>query len=255
EHLTGCRICMAAYVDAVQLRHHWRHKAAEPPPASADSKKRRSPQVRLWLLAACIPLLIIAGAWFFLPEPDTDLENLDPAFGQVAVAVAAASHEGMIPPGTAGAEWNRGSTVYRSGENHSTELSEALLVLHDLPEEDYPPSLLYLKVAGHLANDDLQMARILVNNEIGLDTDDPNILLLKGVVEYLEGNLAESEKFLNKSLAIQPKSHEARFNLALLLAETNHPDEAREIFEDLVLLEAYPLLHNRARLELDQLDN
>jgi len=252
EHLTGCRACMAAYVDAVHLREHWRQNSTVPQPGAGESKPRRRPQIRLWLLAAIVPLLIMAGAWFFLSESRINLEDLDPAFGQVIAAVATASHEGMILPGGAGADFDR-QVVYRSGGSHSPELSEALTILGDLPSKDFPESLRYLSIAGELADNNWETARILVENETPIASEDPDILLLAGIVAYMDDNLEESEKYLRKALEKRPNHPETMFNLALLLAENDQPEMAREIYQDLVKLDEYPLLYNRTKIELSKL--
>jgi len=255
EHLISCRNCMAAYVDVVHLRDHWHRNTSASQAEAIPTRSRFGPRARLWVLAACVPLLILAGS-LLLPGAEPGLEDLDPAFTQVAAALVTASRGvGMMHPGSAGGEWNDGGTVYRSAQDGPAGLSQALSDLGELPPEKVPDSWRYLRAAGELVRGNLETARILVNNESPSTSRDPNILLVAGILAYTNGDLDKSEYYLGISLDIRPENPEARFNLAMVFAETDRKDQALEIFQELAQMEGYPLLHHRAKREMSRMGN
>jgi len=252
EHLVGCRTCMAAYADVVRLRQNWRRKAVAPVPAPTPLPVPRSrrPRRGLWVMAACVPLLLLGGVWFLLSDSGGTPGELNPAISYVVEAVNDASHFNMVLPGSGRAQWETGH-IYRSENFNAPGLTDSLNVLLEIPDQEIPKKFPYLKAAGAVADRNLPLAKNLVDNELDAGSRDPDLFLLKAAVEFQLGETEVSEDYLNKSLQMRPDNPEALFNLAYLMENAGRMDEARQIFVKLETLEDYPLIRGRAEAELE----
>jgi len=243
-HLGSCRLCMAAYADTVRLRGTWRGEVARAEPGAIPTARIPAWRDRRVLVAACLPLLVAAGAWLALTGTS------GPAADHQAVLalVARASHHGPILPGAGSAAWDP-LPINRSGRNDTSSAADMRAALLDLRRSDRD-SWAALEIAGHLALDDLRMADIRVERELDEGNEHPDLLLAAGVLRYRQSRLEESRGFLERVLAARPADPVARFNLALVQKESGQEAAAREAFAALAAMDDRPLISHRARLEL-----
>ena len=279
DHLLRCRFCMAAYADAVRLRDEWvrstgfgsvpaelrelgcsRFPGASAPTKGdglpAHSHPRPRPAVaptgdrRRWLVAAVLPLVMVGLGWLGLSGPRSGADP-HPAMAAVLSAVHEASHHGMILPGSGSAAWAPAATFRASGQTRP-DLDEALVVLADRPADN---AAQLLRAEGLLATGRLDLARLLTANARRELPSDTSWQTLAAVVSYRENDLARAELLLRGVLVAEPGNSEARFNLGLVLAAGDGKSEARRLFSSLADQPGRPLVQQRARLELERLDN
>ena len=249
EHLTGCRVCMAAYADAVRLRSSWQ---LETTAATADAYPSRtagfgSRTTRL-VLAACLPLVIAATAWLGLRGG----EGAYPGQDLLLPVLARASHHGPILPGAGSAAWQPTVLTRSGGGDRST--GDGIRDLLDDLQTSERDSWAAASIAGYLAlDDDRQMARIRVDRELAEGNDHPDLLVTAGILAYRESYLTEARHYFESALESRPDDPVARFNLALVLSESGHSAAAGDLFQDLTGLGDHPLISHRAAQELARL--
>lgn len=246
DHLARCRLCMSAYADAVRLRHDWRLETEVVAPAPAPSFGGR--RAAGMLLAASLSLLVVAGAWFLAAG---GLDR-DPEFGEIHALLERASHRGPMLPGTAAAAWNPLPQT-RAGGFDSAGTSDVRRTLKGLQEHPEAGSSAAIEIAGYLALDDLAMADIRTRKELDAGDPDPDLLLVAGILAYRQSRLEDARAYILRALNERPDDPVARFNHALILAETGGTGRARAIFEDLAARDDLPLVRNRAEIELVRL--
>lgn len=247
-HLTRCRLCMAAYADAVRLRHDWRveTEVSAPTPAWQFGGRRATGM----LLAASLSLLVVTGAWFVT----TGGLDQDPQFGEIHSLLERASHRGPMLPGTAGAAWDP-LPLTRAGGFDTAGTSDMRKLLKDMQDHPEPESSAAIEIAGYLALDDLAMADIRTRRELDAGGNDPDLFLVAGILAYRQSRLADAQSHLHRAVLEQPDDPVALFNFALVLSETGSTGQARAIFEDLAAREDLPLVNHRAQLELVRLQD
>jgi tetratricopeptide (TPR) repeat protein len=220
-HLIGCRACSRAYAARVGTGSPW---------LRADSGAAAFLRPLRWRRRRSLALALAAGlAWLGIPDSPSPFAP-DPV---LAGAVGRVSAAGFVLPG-AERHGETETAVYRSGAipgNVADALVRAIAVSRERPRCTHAAAW---GVAGLLAADRLDEARIRAENAARRFPRDPRFPLLRAAVAYRESRLDEVERHLRASLAIEPRGLAARFDLALLLSETGRPEEAAEVARSIV---------------------
>jgi len=235
RHLAGCRRCTAAYAEAVRL--HTLELVApasfEVAPAMIEAarqagpagQRRRPPRPRLTGILAGASLAALAlVAIMIRPGPTPP----PPAFAAVQVALLEQAPAGMVLPGLS-PEQGRDQAIYRDGGASDLREELEILTLHQRQEPGADTS--FWLAAGYLAAGRLQSAADLVREARGHHPDDLRLLTLDAVTSYRRSDLGRAETLLREVLVRDPDHAAARFNLALVLQETDHSSEARRLLE------------------------
>jgi len=215
-HLIECPECFRAYAARIGGGSPW---LRADPTAAAFVRPLARRRRRSFLVAVAATLGLVA----FLDAPGPFMP--DPV---LAGAVGRVSGAGFVLPG---AELHGGmpTAVYRSGAmpgNVASALARAITVSRERPT---CANAAAWSVAGLLAADRLDEARIRAEHAGRRFPRDPRFPLLRAAVAYRESRLEEVEEHLLASLAIEPRGIAARFDLALLLSETGRQAAATEV--------------------------
>ncbi len=244
EHLSRCRACMATYAASVRHISDWRSGAVSPADlveATASRNKRRI----TYLLAACLPLLVVAGAWWAFTVTDQ--------FDSIHHLLADGSYHGLVLPGAQDAAWSPPRTT----RGTAAEDRDWDSLLAGKPWRRPDP---VLEIGAWVALGDLEMARIRRNAEEKAHPNDPDLLTLKGILAYRQHDrddpqkpVRNAAKHFRRVLEITPRDPVARFNLAMVLIDLGEIDEARPLLEDIVAETDHTFVSKRAEIELSSL--
>jgi tetratricopeptide (TPR) repeat protein len=236
SHLASCPECR----DAVRESELWLATWTSQPEAFADeANARRATRSFLRDLSAGAPAgsrwrrwaltgsaLVAAVLAFLIWKPNDDRLPFSIAPVTTAIEETALTSRVLIP-GAENADLKE-RDAFRSGVAQPSPETDA--ALHRLVEayldgsgdEDVAATL----VAGYLATGQLGSARDFVKDARARYPDDGRLLVLDGLVAYLEGRTNEAEDLLRSALARDPRDSVAMVNLAQLLSDTGRRDEA-----------------------------
>jgi len=266
EHLARCRSCTAAYAEAVRYRAAWlaNPSAFRPTRALVDAglrsrsqdtsiehPVRTAPSSRVrrnrWIAAGAMITLVAAVAIVVgVVRMDRRIASPDlPA--PIRAALEASSARGLVlPGGERGAI--RASPIDRSGGTGA--VSEPVKQAIEAYERGLRTSeQTYVVGAGLLAGGQLDAARGYVEEGLQHHPNDVPLLVLSADVAYRASELPSAERALRQALATRPRNAVVSIDLAIVLAESGHTQEAERLFRNVARGSAEPLAE-RARQEL-----
>jgi len=241
EHMSRCRACLAAYTDVVRLVGEWRRESRPAVPVARRLETSRWTPTRRFLLAACLPLLVAAGAWLTLTRTGSPPPVAGTGPDRLGELLVAASHSGMVLPGTGDAAWNP-PVATRSGAGAPAGDID--------PDAEQDP---VRRIAALLTLNQLNLAGFVLKSERDAVAGDPDLLVLSGIYAFRDGRPRDAEQELRRALAADPDDPVARFNLAWVFLQEGRSGEATTLLEGLQAESGHPLVAERARRELAKL--
>lgn len=239
QHMSRCRSCLAAYTDVVRLVGEWRRESRPAVPVARPAETFSWTRSRRVLLAACLPLLVAAGAWLTLNRTGSPPPVAGTGPDRLGELLIAASHSGMILPGTGDAAWNP-PVATRSGGGAPAE---------DLDPDAEPDPV--RRISALLTLNQLNLAGFVLKSERDAVAGDPELMVLSGIYAYRDGRPRDAEQDLRRALAADPDDPVARFNLAWVFLQEGRTGEATELLKNLRAENGHPLVAERARRELE----
>lgn len=147
---------------------------------------------------------------------------------------------------------------YNEMINEIRNLSEKQNIV--LPKEESQPNFklkeLYIKAYSLIALNDIKNSKKLIDTYLKLDNSDSSALLLKGRIEYLEGNISEAFIWTYKSYKINPLNSKTCNNLGLLSKKEKRFSDAIKWYHEAIALD--PLnsgAHSNLAICYIELDN
>lgn len=236
-HLARCRSCAAAYVDAVRYRAAWLARpelfaARDPDGARADVVAgRRVPGWSGVATAAAAAAVIVVGTLRVVSgaQAPTLRFPLTPA---VLAASERSSSRGLVLPGGERLA-DRPAPTYRSGfEAPSVALEhevDALLARYERGDRSAPAATRV--VAGLLAIDDLEAARVYADEALQQSPRDVALLTCVADVHYRDNDLPSAEQLLRTAIARAPRDPIVDLDLALVLRARGELAESRALLQ------------------------
>ncbi|MEZ5063763.1 MAG: tetratricopeptide repeat protein [bacterium] len=241
RHLVECETCFAEYVRAVGGSSSWLRGEFRAPPFFFRLGPAR--QLALAALAALACLMPGERDTFYSPAPP------------LREAVARSSAGGLVLPGAERCGPRSGVVVYRSAEAPGGDaavqaLNDACSASADRP--DCADAAAWA-IAGLLANDRIDDARVRALEARSRFPRDARFSIFSATVAYRESRLADAEECLREAIALEPRNPVARFDLAVVLAETDRTEAAIRLAAPLDGGRGHSVTSERARTLLASL--
>ena len=260
EHLSRCRSCMAAYSDAIRYRtaHLARPEAFRRPkdldtaaPATRDIRPiYRARPMRFLLVSAAAAASV---ALYFGLRSGRQPRGIEPSWQPPAAVRTAVDHSfssDFILPGARSFELS--GPVMRAGDAVPAALLASLDSMATLFAQNKLDSAgTYWMISGTAAAGDLNRAETYLKIARDRNPDDAALFLLAAGIAYKQSDLESSERLLRRSLEVDSLSEAARYDLALIQAETGRESEALPMLDGLTRA-TNPLVRTRALALLDE---
>src|SRR5262245_51101431 len=238
SHLAVCRHCMAVWSEFVRARTQFSLRSdADMPPDSLlavakriapPSPARSAPATGLATHRRVVAALMsLAAAILFLvltePRPALDpdmVHHVSEILREDSGGIVYASELAPVMRGTRGSE--------QGPEDAELDL---LVKLH--AEHPKSAEVAWWLVAAHLAENRKREADLYLQNALQQFPEDARFHNLAAILAYRRDDLQAAERELRKARAMEP-SPAVLINLATVLKEQGHPDEAEALLTEVV---------------------
>lgn len=245
-HFRECDRCLDLYYETVNFRALFGSAPVEEKPHAIPNMPRpivtkptsafpfgrwRGKTNRVFAVSASAIVLIVVGYLFGSVDRfstgQLDASMLAPVRGAVETATMWGP---IVLPGGERLIDGKGS-VYRSGfVPVDDELETSLKYLYDEYRDGRGSSdVAYWLSAGYLSTGQIDAARDVCAEARETDPDDLRLMLIDGIIAYLDRDVVRSESLLRFALKKHPDDPVVGINLAIVLGNHGDAAEAREI--------------------------
>ncbi|MCA9751426.1 MAG: hypothetical protein KC591_04495 [Gemmatimonadetes bacterium] len=205
-HLEGCRSCLAAYAEAVEVVSEWRESEGSSAPLVAKPRRGSA-----WRIAAplAVAALLAFVVWFGRPGPRSDYVPEQ----ELLRAAARWSSAGFVLPGAPESDSESG---YRSGAPDPTSLDRTIAALDRRWIEQPSASVGYWRAAALLATGQSAAAWEATSEALARFPESEDLLVLRAAIAYRDGRDDEARRDLAEVVRRDSSHAVARANLEFL---------------------------------------